>query len=245
METHVPNKTAAMLDGVARLIIAVGVAALPFFVIPITWMAVPQSKMLLIVGVVISAGILWAIARLFEGVVHLPRSALLYAGLFLVVAYALSAGFAGFPGNSLVGQGIEQDTLAAVIVLYAAFALTSLLFTGHTAALRMLIHSFAIGLTALFAYQTLYLFVPAAGFGLLTGPTNNILGSWHDLGILAGLGLFFSAALFRSGLFSGVWKYLLIVMGALALFLLFVIHFNDVFWGTAALCFLGWVAAMR
>jgi len=234
-----------MLDGIARLVIAGGVALLPFFVLPLPWMAVSQSKMLLVVSVVIVAGILWAAARLFEGAVHLPRGALLYAGLFLVIAYALSAGFAGFPTNSLVGQGIEQDTLAAVIVLYAAFALTSVLFVGHTAALRMLVHAFAIGLTALFAYQMLYLFVPAAGFGLLTSPTNNILGSWHDLGILAGLGLFMAAALFRSGIFIGYWRYLLVALGALALFLLFIIHFNDVFWGTAALCFLGWMAAMR
>lgn len=246
MDTTSPNRFSNALDSFARFILVGLVAVLPLFVLPFNWAAVSQSKILLIVGVVILVSLVWALSRLFEGEIRIPRSALLYAGLLLVLAYIVSAGFAGWPANSLVGQGIEQDTLAAVIVFYALFAFTALLFTGRTTGMRTLVRALALGMTALFSIQALYIFFPSyVNLGILSGLTSNALGSWHDLGILSGLALFLSVGLFRSGLFSGMWRFPLIALGILSVFFLVVIHFNDVLWGAAALMALGFLAALR
>lgn len=246
MTPTAPSGVALLFDGVARLALIALAGLLPIFMIPHEWSSIAQSKMLLIAGLALVVTLLWAAARLFEGSMHLPRGALLYATLLLPMAYVVSAAATGFSGASLVGLGIEQDTLAAMIAWYAVFAQTALLFTGHIAGLRALVRAFALGLTALFAFQTLYIFFPAYfSLGVLQGATANVLGSWHDVGILSALGLFMSLALFRSGIFGGAWRALPVALGALSLFFLFVVHFTDVLWGAVVLLTLGWLVAMR
>jgi tetratricopeptide (TPR) repeat protein len=236
MHPTAPSGIVLALDGFARLALIVFAALLPIFVIPAPWASIAQSKMLLLAVVVIIVAILWAIARLIEGTIHVPRSALIYAVALLPVAYAVSVAATGLNGSGIVGQGIEQDTLAAVAIWYALFALFAMLFAGHMAGLRSVIRGLCIGLTAVFALRLLYTFFPSIfGLNVLQGATANVLGSWHDLGILAALGLFLSIALFRSGVFSGAWRALCITLGILAAFVLLLVHFTDMLWGATAL----------
>lgn len=246
MPQTAPSGAVLILDGVARLILIAFAALLPLFILPVDWSSVPQSKILLVAVVALVVAVLWAFARLLEGVIALPRSALMYAVLLLPLAYAVSATATGFGGAALVGQGIEQDTLAAVVTWYAVFVLTMLLFAGHPAGIRSIVRSLAVGLTALFAFQALYMFLPTwFSLGILQGATANVLGSWHDLGILASVGLFLSIVLFRSGVFAGSWRTLSVALGVLSCFFLVVVHFTDIFWGAAALMACAFAATMR
>ncbi|OGG72976.1 hypothetical protein A3A38_04510 [Candidatus Kaiserbacteria bacterium RIFCSPLOWO2_01_FULL_53_17] len=222
-------------------------ALLPVFLIPYPWAAIPQGKVLLAAAALIIVVTAWAIAQIAEGCVHMPKSVLLYAGLLLPLAYVVSTAFAGWNSSSLVGQGIEQDTLVAVVLWYALFAISVFILYDHRPAIRASVRALAIGLTALAILETLYIFFPSwlSVGGALQGATANPLGSWHDLGIISGLALFLAIALFRSGLFNGLWRVVLILLGASSLFLIIVIHFQDVFWGAAALSAAGLVAVLR
>jgi tetratricopeptide (TPR) repeat protein len=234
-------------DAIARWILIIFFAVLPIAILPVPWASVAQDKVLLAGAVAILAILAWAIARLFEGAVHTPRSALLYVALLLPLAYVVSTAVAGWNGVSLVGEGVEQDTLVAVVLWYAMFALSAFVFYEHRPAIRVCVRALLLGLTALAIIETLYIFFPAwlSFGGVLQGTTANPLGSWHDLGIVSGLSIFFSVALFRSGMLNGLWRIIPIVLSILSLFLVTIIHFTDVFWATAALSAAGLIAVLR
>ncbi|HWO07096.1 MAG TPA: tetratricopeptide repeat protein [Candidatus Paceibacterota bacterium] len=236
----------AVLDGIARLALIGFVALLPIFVIPFPWASIPQSKMIFIALVALIVALIWALARLIEGKIDIPRVSLMWAVLLLPIAYAVSVAATGFTGASLVGQGIEQDTLTAVTMWYVIFALTALLFAGHSAGLRAMLRALVVGLTIFFGLQVLYIFFPTwFSLGVLQGPTANALGSWHDLGIVASLGLFLSVVLVRGGAFAGTWRIALAALGILSTFLIIVVHFTDILWGAAALLVLAWGILVR
>lgn len=232
-------------DTISRWVLIVFFALVPAFIIPVPWTAIAQSKVVLTVGVLILVLISWAIARVAAGSVRTPRSSLLFVVLLLPIAYVISTAVSGWTNASLVGQGIEQDTLVAVIIWYALFALTACMFNDRFA-IRASIRALFLGLSVLAVFESLYILFPATfSLGLLQAPTANPLGSWHDLGILMGLSLFLSIALFKSGIFNSFWRSLPIVLGAASVFLLIVIHFADVFWATAALAAAGLIAVVR
>src|SRR3989344_2135962 len=227
-------------DAKARWILIALFALLPSFLLPLPWVAVAQSKMLLAGVALLVALLAWAIARVLQGAVHIPRSSLLYLGLLLPLAYVISTAVSGWTNTSLVGQGLEQDTLIAVFMWYALFALVPFVFYEHKPAIRYAIRSLFLGLSVLAILEILFIMFPAFTLGgALQSPTANPLGSWHDLGILMGLSLFFSIALFRSGIFNGFWRALPILLGVFSAFLIVIVHFTDVFWGTAALAAAG------
>lgn len=233
-------------DGIARLIGIALFAFVPFFIIPVSWASVAQGKMFLVATLVILAALAWLVARLLEGAVHVPRSALFYAAALLPLAYLLSMLVSGVTLNALVGQGVEQDTLAASVVWFSAFALSAMLLFGNPAAIRLAIQAFAGGLTALLVFQTLYILMPTwFSLGLLSGKTTNLLGSWHDLGIIAGLALFLSAALLASGFAAGWQRAVLALLGAASLFLITIVHFRDIFFAAAALFLLASIVIVR
>lgn len=237
MNTSVSSGGFHIADGIARLISIALFALVPFFIIPSAWASIAQSKMLLVAGLVILMALAWLVARLIEGAVHVPRSTLFYAAALLPIAYLLSMLVSGWSMNGLVGQGIEQDTLAAAVVWFSAFALSAMLLFGNQAAIRLAIQSFLGGLTLLLAFQSLYTLFPSAlSFGgLLQGDTMNVFGSWHDLGIIAGLAFFLTATLVASGFAAGWHRIVLGVLGVSSLFLIVVVHFKDIFFATAAL----------
>lgn len=235
-----------VVDGIARLLLVALFALLPIVFIPVPWAAISQGKMAFVVVIAIAALLAWLLARLLEGAIHIPRSWLLYVAALLPIAYLVSTIFAGWTGAALVGQGVEQDTLTAVALWFAVFALSAFLLYGNQAAQRLAIQSFVCGLTVLSLFQGLYILQPTwFSFGLLSGNTANVFGAWHDLGIMAGLALFLSFALWKTELFKGYWKTILVALGILSTFLLVVIHFADVFWAVAALFFVAAAMIVR
>lgn len=244
--SHVTHST-RFGDTFARWVLIVLFAVLPVAIIPAAWTAVSQGKVLIAGIFLILALVAWAVTRLIEGSIRSPRSMLLYVTLLLPLAYVISTVAAGWTNSSLVGQGVEQDTLVAVMVWYAVFALTAFVFSDNRPAIKTAVRSLFVGLSVLAVLETLYVFFPAMFSlgGALQGATANPLGSWHDLNILMGLALFFSVALFRSGIFSGFWRALPIILGIFSTFLLVVIHFSDVFWGVTALAVVAAIAVFR
>jgi len=239
MNTSVTSGGFNIADGIARLICIALFAAMPFFIIPTTWATVAQGKMLLVATLIVVAACAWLIARLIEGALHIPRSALFYAAALLPIAYLLSMLVSGISLSALVGQGVEQDTVAAVVVWFAAFGLSAMLMFGNPAAIRLAIQSFLGGLTLLLVFQSLYTLMPAwFSFGLLSGETTNILGSWHDLGIIAGLAFFLAMTLGISGFVVGWQRLVLGVLAVAALFMMVVVHFRDIFLAIAGLSLL-------
>ncbi len=235
-----------ILDGISRILLVILAAVFPFFIVPLPYISIPQGKTLLIVILFVIAAVVWSFARLTEGIVHVPRSALVYIGLLLPVAYFISTLFTGWNSISIVGTGVEQDTLVAVTLMCGLFLLTALVFYGNHAGTKLLVQGFVAGLSLLYALQIAYIFLPSwFSFGVLSGQTANFFGSWHDLGIMAGLGLFLAMSLWYTDYFKRGSKALLVVLGVLSTAALLIVHFSDIFWGVSALFIVAAIAIIR
>lgn len=234
-------------DVMARFILVALFALLPITIFPVAWAGVGQGKVVFAGIALILITFFWAVARFSEGVVRIPRSVLIPLAGLLPVAYLVSSAVSGWSMSSVVGAGVEQDTLVAVVIWYTLFVLATLIFAHHRQTITRAVRAFAWGLCALFIFQALYVFFPAVFSlnGALQGATANLFGSWHDLGIVAGLSLFVSAALWVGGLVSGRQKFILIPLGLSALFTVLTVHFKDVFWGAGVLLVLGFLGVLR
>ncbi|MEK7155689.1 MAG: tetratricopeptide repeat protein [Patescibacteria group bacterium] len=233
---HQRSGAFSISDGIARVLLITLAAIVPFCIIPLPYVAIPQGKVLGLASLFILTLLVWTYARLSEGMLHIPRSALFYVSALLPIAYLASTLVTGWSSVSLVGFGVEQDTLAAVTFMAALFLLTGFLFYGNSAGVRLFLQSFSVGLIVLFALEILYVFLPEwFNLGVLSGQTANTFGSWHDLGIIAGLSFFASFALWHSDFFAGRLRFVPALLGIVSLSTLILVHFADIFYASGAL----------
>lgn len=217
------------LDVVAQWLMLGLFALLPFFFFPVPWLTALQSKVLLASGILAIVALLWVVARAREGGGRLLWNVLLGSAALLPVVYAISAAVNGFATISLVGTGIETDTLAIICVEFAALALTAMLFSGDKTAVSRAIRALFVGMLVLQVVHILHILFPSITLGgVLASETGNALGTWHEFTMLVGLALVMSLALGRSVIATGVWKWIVFAVGVLALPILIIGNFMDV-----------------
>lgn len=240
MNTHIESAhtLASRLDSTARAVLVAVVFLLPIAILPASWLALPMTKMSVLAFGVLTALLLWAVARFTEHRLQFPMSHVLGTVLLLVAGYIVSALLSSSLLQSLIGFGFERDTALAMFVLGAAlmaFALTT----------QKVAHVIRLQKAALAAFLIIGLFqivrmTVGADTVLPTlfsnDPTATVLGGWNDLAVFSGLvvitvlsGLaLFSARLVRAGLYITL---------AIALFLLVVVNLAAV-WITLAIAVL-------
>ncbi|HWP61839.1 MAG TPA: hypothetical protein VN495_04545 [Candidatus Paceibacterota bacterium] len=220
------------------LFLLVGVA--PFFVIPTAWASVDQAKVLLIVAGIGVALIAYVIARLSEGFMLIPRSATLLAALLLPLAYLISAFLLHGGVVSYVSGVARADTVVSMMILFTVLALTPLIFAKRASeqvTIAFLLRALFIGIGVVVVVQIIRLAFPTAlqlG-GVLAGSASSVVGSWHDLGILLALAIFLITLVWNVPSISrGAPRMLLVGLGILAFFFLFLIGMPDVWYLLAA-----------
>ena len=230
------TKLQAAFDALARWALLLAFGLLPFFFIPLPWVTIAQSKVALI-GILLILSLLgWIVSRFIAGTIGVPAIKVLIAAATLPLAYLISVLVSGTTTISLVGTGVEQDTLAAALIWFAALSLTVLVFSESEKRSRTALNALFIGGLILAVIQALHLFFPSLSFGgPLTGQTGNAFGSWHDLGILYGFFVFLSVALLTSGAIEGKSRYLYAAVSVLSLLLLIVANLFDVWVALASI----------
>ncbi len=225
-------------DNITRWCVIVIATLLPIFVVPLPWISAPQAKLLLIAGFSLVALVAWLVARLFEGYLVIPRNLLLLTGALLPIAYGISAFVTGGTWTSLIGTTVAQDTVVIVCIWYALLLIVALAFPDKGGAMRKLLQGFLLGSLVLVVFQILRLFKPdllSLG-GYLSGSSSSIFGTWHDLGIIAGLLLFLAIALWDTSIVQNAfWKVVLVLLGLGSLVLLVIINTIDVWYAVAIL----------
>lgn len=218
------------------MLLLVGVA--PIFVIPTDWVSVAQAKMLLLAVLLITALVSFAVARFYEGVLFLPKNLLFFAGALLPIAYFVSALVSGATSVSYVDGLVSQDTVTAVVLLYAVLILGAQILRD-TSLVSSALRALALGGLVLVLFHSVRLFLSDALSlgGVLPGDASSVFGSWHDLGVFLGLLLFLAVAQLETER-SFPWKILYGVLAAGSLFLLVVVNSVDIWVVLAALCFL-------
>jgi len=214
---------------------------MPFFIIPAPWASVVQGKLVLAGLFVAVIVIFYCIARLAQGVVLLPRDGILYAAFLLPIAYFVSALVSGNTADSYAsGLGL-QDTVSSIAMLSAILVLSAMLFAGGVRNVFIVFSAFLSGCALVILFQIARLFFPSFLMigGAVSGSASSIFGSWHDLGTLSALFVFFAIALFGSPFLGRrVSNIFLPILGTVSFILTFVIALPDVWYGLAALLLL-------
>lgn len=234
------SKFQSITYAISRLSMLLSLALLPFFVVPVPWMTTAQSKMALMVLLLSVSAVTWVIARLLEGTMRVPAFSVLMIGALLPIAYLVSTLITGATSLSLLGTGIEQDTLASACMWFSALTLSALAFSENPLRSIDALRALFLGGLILLVLQILYLFFPASlSFGgALTWQGGNILGTWHDFGILAAFFVFLGVALIKTPVGEGLWRYFLAALSLFSLLFLIILNLSDVWIALASVSFL-------
>ncbi len=160
---------------------------LPLFFIPGNLIAPEFAKMILLEGAVFIAVVIWALSRLRDGHLDIPKSLLLLVSLLLVVQFVLAALMSPTPVLSFVGSGYDIGTVNSFITLFLLLFMSSLVFTDRDRTL-MLYASFILSGSIMMLYHLSRHFFGAdfLDFGLFNNAVLTPIGKWNDMAALYG-----------------------------------------------------------
>jgi tetratricopeptide (TPR) repeat protein len=206
------------------------IALLPFLVMPVGWAGVGQAKLLLLSAVVLLSIGAWAYESYRARAIVWPHSWIALSVLAIPVVYFLSALLSSAPPSSYASGTGEQDTVATVALLGALSLLAAVAFRGRPDAATGSVRALYGGGLVLMLIQVFHVFVPSVSFGVLASTAASVFGSWHEVGILAGLFVILTTILWESEILSGMWKKIAIPVALLSVFMLFVVNMADVWY---------------
>ncbi len=205
-------------------------ALLPLFFLPSAALPPTHAKFFLLFAYVFFAGIAWLVHVGVERVVRFPKEPLFYLALALPLVYALSGVMTGWTAASFVGTGTEPDTIAAMILLYGLFALSSLALLSPAVRERSFARALLFSGAAVLLFQFFRVLFPSAALLSLGGAfpaiSSNFIGSWHDIGLLSGVICFLGIVLGVRE--SGAARALAFLSAALGFLMLLLANFSDV-----------------
>lgn len=238
MSPNQNQKRAFSLNIITGVLISVaGIISVVFF-FPFFGVSLDFAKMSLFSLLVIGATILWAIARLKEGALTVPRSLPAWAMAGIVISAILSAVLSPAVRSSFWGAGYETTTAAAIIVFAAAFFLAYLFirtpkhvfsFYGWFIVVMLLIGVYEairlIGGPSLFSLFSLGMFDSILG---------NPIGKWNDMALLYGLSGMLSLLALSLFSFRGFARSVSIAVYGISIAALFIANFSLAWWLFAA-----------
>ena len=217
------------------IVLSVAVAAVAMFfpfapVITIPFIFTKVS--ILAIGVLIALA-LFILARLTRGNVVIPPPLLLGALWFVPLAYALSMLFSGTSiSAAFFGRELESDTVGFVALLALLGSLTALTLRRGKE-YRTLFRTLAIAFGIVLVAQVVFIVVAKVS-PTLVASTTNLIGTFPDLGMVAGLGVVISLLALRLLALPSRARTLLYVAGGVSLVLIALVN-SPLIWTLVAL----------
>ncbi len=233
MENEVKQQTTTMGASCAlwaRRFLLLGFGFMPLVLIPAAWFPFALGKVVFFLVCLTIAGILGAVAYVKQGITISSSILPVLVGLMLGSA-ALAAILSQDWLDSVVGQGVETDTLFFAFVCAVTFFLVTTLFTAKES-LRQLftVLFFSTGLVALFQVLRISLGSHAPLQNVFPAISSNLIGSWN----LFGLAMVILATIAIAIVDLGKANVLKRVVGGIALvgsfFLLALVSFPTLWW---------------
>lgn len=215
------------ISGLLAAVAFVPVAAIPFLYTKVSLLAIGGLLALMF----------FILARLTRGTVVVPPPALLGALWLVPLAYLLSSLFSGVGLRAaFFGGQIEADTLGFMMLL-AGFATLAALIFRQKDEYRTFYKVAGVTLGLVVASQIVVLILAKISPNTLTA-TTNIVGSFSDLGMFVGLGVVMLLLAARFLTLGKRTHTLMMIGGALGLFILAVVN-SPLVWSLVALAGLG------
>lgn len=214
-----------IFDKLTFLSLFLVITLLPVFFLPFTNIPVETSKGLLLVSGLLLAVIFWAIARFSDGQITIPRSWCLFSGGGVVLAVLLSTIFSVSSNVSLFGTMFDVGTFWFIFAGFLIMALSSVVFKDAKDA-KIVLFGAILSSAVVLVFQSVHLFLPnALSFGVLSGKTGNILGSWNAFGIFAGFSALMSLLVLEFFSTTRIEKIILESLIILSMLLVAVVNF--------------------
>jgi len=203
---------------------------IPLFVVPALSVPFQAGKSALVFLAVVLYMAWFVVDRLKAGKVSIPWTPVVALAFLLPLVSLLSSFFAASPLRSIVGSGFELDTvfsmLSFALVLFLVpqfFRTKQSIFNLYMAVIASFFVLFIFGLIRLVAGPDVFT------LNILTSPVANLIGSWNDFGVYAGLIVTLSLVMLEIVPPKGILKAILIGALVCALGVLAVVNF-DVVW---------------
>jgi len=160
---------------------------LPVFFIPSPLIAPEFAKMILLEVVVLLGVFAWAVSRLRDGHVEVPKSLLLLALVLLVLQFVVSAIASPSPLISFFGSGYDLGTVNMFVILVLLLFLSSLTFTNRDRVLFLYASFLFSGILLMVYHLARYFIGPDfLGFGIFTNAAATPVGKLNDFAALVG-----------------------------------------------------------
>ncbi len=161
-------------------------ALLCVFFVPLPFVTIAQSKMLLVIVTLVLGFACFLFERGMDGFIRIPKSWILALSALVPLAYLASA-LNLSSAMSFFGNGSDLDTVAALFFVYLLAVLSAfILRTERTGDLFVKMIMFA-GIGAAIIYVLQIFFSTNILSGIVPPVIQSSVGSWHDLAILSGL----------------------------------------------------------
>ncbi|MEK7588468.1 MAG: tetratricopeptide repeat protein [Patescibacteria group bacterium] len=198
-----------ILDRVSFWSLFLVIVLLPVFFLPFIKIPIEVSKGLLLVSGLAISLISYAAARFSDGKIVLPKSYSLVSGFVVVIVFLVSATFSNVKDVAFFGSMLDVGTFWFMLSAIMLMFMSAIVFKDKEKA-KKLVCGLAISLGLVFLLQILRFFMPdTLSFGLLGSKTDNVLGSWNSLGVVAGFSTIFALFVMEFFNLSKIKKYLL------------------------------------
>ena len=225
------------LETISMWALFVTLIAAVFIFIPYAAVSLLTTKTFLLAAGALITLALYILARLSRGNVILPPFILLGALWLPIIAYILSAAFAGGSfSNALWGTALEPDTLGFMLVTAVLGTLTAFILRRKEH-YQSFLHTGSLVFAAIAGIETLIVIAGQVAPEKIS-PALSLLGSFDDLAYLLGLGVISVLITLRFLELPHRAHRVLIISGILALFLLAIAN-SSVVWVLLALVSLG------
>ncbi|MBP6860417.1 MAG: tetratricopeptide repeat protein [Candidatus Pacebacteria bacterium] len=182
-----PQRKGFSFDGAAVLVLALTVAITGLIAIPYATVPFLATKVSVLAAGAILALALFILARLIRGNIILPPVALLGAMWLVPLAYMLSALFSGAGiADGFFGSELETDTAGFIVLAALVGSLAALTLrrrAEYATAYKVLTGAFILALVVQLAFVIVAQTSPTT-----VSATANLIGTFADLGAVAGLG---------------------------------------------------------
>jgi len=176
------------IDKILFIIVSALSVLLPIFIIPFVPVA-GMSKIILYTFISVALIIVLVVTYLRDGKVALPKSSVIGALGFVVLVMGLSAVVSGKTNTGFIGT-LDTDTVLFYFVSLILIYVMPLAVNTKTRAYKIVLLFIGSVIFAGFIQILRLTITPdVLSFGIFADKSNNLIGSWNDTGILAGLAL--------------------------------------------------------
>ncbi len=176
------------LRGFAYNILTGAFAVLPLLFLPVAYAPFDYTKTLFIIMAVLIGVIFFSLSVLRSGRITVPLPWALVALWGVAGATLLSALLSGDIYDSLIGDAVSVHSVVFIALLAVVASTLGIFGQNRSFTMRTYIALAAsAGVVGLFQLLRVIIGAEPLSFGVLTGPTSSLLGSWNDLALFFGL----------------------------------------------------------